>query len=265
MALADALHDAPVVFLAVASPFVRAAARELAQCFDQNQPALVISLAKGLEPRTGRRLSEVILNEWSEAPLCVLSGGSHAEEVAQDLPFSLAAASDQQDVARKTADLFAGTPALVTPTTDVLGVELSAAFKNIVAMAAGISDGLELGDNFRGALIAQGLAELSALLRAAGASSETVLGPAGLGDLLATALSSHSRNRRFGLAIGRGLSCDAARKSIGMVVEGLHAIDGALLLAQRLGLTLRFAQTLQAITTGSAPPAAVTRLLAAPF
>ena len=265
MPLADALANAPVVFLAVASPFVRAAARELARSFAPRQPALVISLAKGLEPHAGRRLSEVILDEWPGVPLCVLSGGSHAEEVALDLPFSLVAASAQQDVAQKTAALFAGTPAFVTPTTDVLGVELSAAFKNIVAIAAGIGDGLRLGDNFRGALITQGLAELADLLRVAGASSETVLGPAGLGDLLATALSSHSRNRRFGLAIGRGLSCDDARKSVGMVVEGLHAIDGALQLAQRLGLTLRFAQTLRTITTGSAPPAAIARLLAAPF
>ncbi len=252
-----AADGADAVFLAVSSLQVRAVARRLRPV----SPVRVVSLSKGLEPGTGRRLSEIIGEELPGARICILSGGSHAEEVVQGLPFALCAASRDVRTAACVKDWLAGSRAAVTVTDDVIGVELAAVFKNIVAIAAGVADGLELGDNFRGALISLGMHELSILLAGAGARAETALGPAGLGDLLATALSAHSRNRRFGLAVGRGLSRDAAVREAGAVVEGLNALEACLSLGERIGVRLAVAERLRMILLGAAPASSIANVL----
>lgn len=253
----EAATATTAIFLAVSSPYVREMARQLRPI----SPTCIVLLTKGLEPGTGRRLSEVLAEEIPEARVCVLSGGSHAEEMNLDLPCALAAASTDIKTAERVKAMFVGSQAHITATDDVLGVELCAVLKNIIAIAAGIADGLQLGDNFRGALISRGMTELSDLLLKAGGKTNTLLGPAGLGDLLATALSPHSRNRRFGLAIGRGLSMNEALREAGAVVEGLNALEACRQIEVRYGIQLSVPACLRAVLHGEAPATNIVNIL----
>lgn len=255
--LTDAAREADAVIIAVSSPHVREVAKELQPA----TPRLVVSLAKGLEAGTGLRLSEVIRAELPQTEVCVLSGGSHAEEVGLNLPFALVAAAENIETAQRVKAWFAGSEARITPTTDLLGVELCAVLKNVIAIAAGIADGLAFGDNFRGALVSRGMTELSELLTRAGGNPTTLMGPAGLGDLLATALSPHSRNRRFGLAVGRGLSMAAALEEVGAVVEGVNALEACIAMEKELGLALRFPLVLRAILRGEKNARAIVQVI----
>lgn len=255
--LEEAARGARAVIVAVSSPHVR----EVARALQALTPRLVVVLTKGLEAGTGLRLSEVIRAELPQTEVCVLSGGSHAEEVALGMPFAVAAAAKRLETAREVKAWFVGSEARIEETTDLLGVELCAVLKNVIAIGAGIADGLALGDNFRGALISRGMTELSVLLTRAGGNPATLMGPAGLGDLLATALSPHSRNRRFGLAVGRGLSMEAALQEVGAVVEGVNALEACIAMEAQLGLALRFPLVLRAILRGERAAAEIKHVI----
>ena len=182
---------------------------------------IVVSCSKGLEDGTGFRMSQVIQQELSNVTPVVLSGPSHAEEVAKDIPTTVVAASDNIKAAKLVQDIFMTTKFRVYTNPDVIGVELGGALKNVIALCAGISDGLGFGDNTRAALMTRGIAEMSRLGRAMGANPRTFSGLSGIGDLIVTCSSIHSRNRRAGILIGQGKSLKEAAQEVKMVVEGI--------------------------------------------
>ena len=211
----------------------------------QIKPALqkgakVAWATKGLEPNTGRLLQEVALQELGDdIPLAVLSGPTFAKEMAMGFPTAISVSSTSPEFAQQLADLLhCGRSFRVYNNDDFIGIQLGGAVKNVIAIGAGISDGVGFGANARTALITRGLAELTRLGCALGAKPETFMGMAGLGDLILTCTDNQSRNRRFGLALGKGESVDAAIKSIGQVVEGFRNTKEVYLLAQRTGVEM---------------------------
>lgn len=211
----------------------------------QIKPALqdgakVAWATKGLEPNTGRLLQEVALQELGDdIPLAVLSGPTFAKEMAMGSPTAISVSSTSPEFAQQLADLLhCGRSFRVYNNDDFIGIQLGGAVKNVIAIGAGISDGVGFGANARAALITRGLAELTRLGCALGAKPETFMGMAGLGDLILTCTDNQSRNRRFGLALGKGESVDAAIESIGQVVEGFRNTKEVYLLAQRVGVEM---------------------------
>ncbi|MEL0654425.1 NAD(P)H-dependent glycerol-3-phosphate dehydrogenase [Pseudoalteromonas issachenkonii] len=202
--------------------------------------AKVAWATKGLEPNTGRLLQEVALQELGDdIPLAVLSGPTFAKEMAMGSPTAISVSSTSPEFAQQLADLLhCGRSFRVYNNDDFIGIQLGGAVKNVIAIGAGISDGVGFGANARTALITRGLAELTRLGCALGAKPETFMGMAGLGDLILTCTDNQSRNRRFGLALGKGESVDAAIESIGQVVEGFRNTKEVYLLAQRAGVEM---------------------------
>jgi len=197
-------------------------------------PAPVLSLVKGLDPASGERLSRVVENR----PVAVLSGPNHAEEIADGLPAAAVIASEDEALANELQHAIISPRFRVYVNTDLVGVELCAAAKNVIALAAGGADGLRLGDNAKAALVARGLAEMARLAEASGARPETFSGLAGMGDLIVTCWSQSGRNRRAGELIAQGEDPDEAVRRIGMVVEGLTTAPVLHDLAHRLGIEL---------------------------
>ncbi len=214
--LDEELGRADAVILVVASRYIREAARKAARYLSPD-PVICIA-SKGLEAGSSKTLSQVTAEELPHADICVLSGGSHAEEAANNLPFGvcLAGSPRSREVIKK---IFARARCRIAEQDDVLSLERFGAVKNLIAIAAGIAEGLALGDNFRACFLTDALAEAR---RFVGASAEEVLSYGALGDLLATALSSHSRNFRYGCWLGQGLSPEKALAEVDMVVEGLN-------------------------------------------
>jgi len=211
--------------------------------------AIVIG-SKGLEPTTLLRMSEVlseVLPEPLETKLVVLTGPSHAEEVARRVPTAVVAASSHRTAATLVQDAFSTEWFRVYTNDDVVGVEIAAALKNVVAIAAGICDGLGFGDSTKGALLTRGLVEIARLGEALGARAPTFSGLAGMGDLIATAMSRHSRNRRLGEAIGKGMKLEEALAATKMVVEGVGTAHAAVDLARRHQVELPIAEQVRAI------------------
>lgn len=198
---------------------------------------IVVNVSKGLEKGTKLRLSEVIERELPKAKIVVLSGPSHAEEVAINIPTSLVAASKDRDAALEVQKAFSDTALRIYTSGDLIGVELGGALKNVIAVAAGFCDGIGLGDNTKAALITRGAAEIARLGIALGAEERTFLGLAGIGDLIVTCTSRHSRNNRFGELVGKGISVKEALKTIG-TVEGYYATELAFSLAKERGVEM---------------------------
>ena len=225
-----------LILFAVPSVFVRATARAAAPYLGEHQ--LVADVAKGIEPDTLLTMTEVIRDELKKtAALVALSGPTHAEEVARDLPTTIVSASEDLKSAEAVQDLFMTPRFRVYTNPDVKGVELCGAVKNIIALAAGISAGLGYGDNTKAALITRGMAEITRLGVAMGCREQTFAGLAGIGDLIVTATSRHSRNNRCGELIGKGLSPEEAKKQVGMVVEGINAIPATIALSEKYGVS----------------------------
>ena len=199
--------------------------------------ALLVSVAKGIEAETGLRMTQMIEEETGH-PAAVLSGPSHAEEVSRGIPTGCVAASTDDAVAERLQDVFMNDSFRVYASTDVVGVELSAAMKNVIALCAGISDGLGLGDNTKALLVTRGLTELARLGVALGGRSETFAGLAGVGDMIVTCTSMHSRNRRAGILIGQGMPVDRAMEQVGAVVEGYYAALSAWQLSRKAGVDM---------------------------
>ena len=239
---ADLPSAAPpdIVVWATPSQRLRENARALLPLLPR--PVLHASAAKGLEQGTLLRMTEVLAEELAsaavDAPLSALSGPNLAREIAQGLPAASVAAAADPDARAQLRDLFNSPSFRVYTNEDVTGVELGGALKNVIAIAVGIAVALRSGDNARAALITRGLAEIARLGVALGASAPTFAGLAGLGDLLATAMSPHSRNRALGERIGAGLTLDAAQAETPHVIEGVETTRAALVLAERAGVPM---------------------------
>ncbi len=231
------IKDVEIVVMAVPSFAVRATARKMSEFVTDNH--IVVNVSKGIEKETSKRLSEIIEDELnSNAKIVVLSGPSHAEEVGRGVPTAIIATSRDKKAAETVQDTFMNESFRVYITDDIVGVELGAALKNVMALAAGICDGLGLGDNSKAALMTRGLAEMVRLGVALGGKEETFAGLAGLGDLIVTCMSMHSRNRRAGILIGQGTPTNKAIEKIGAVVEGYYATQSAVALAKKVGIEM---------------------------
>lgn len=226
---------------------------------------ILIHGSKGLEPHTGRRLSEMIAGEIGDGSLgriAALSGPNHAEEVGRGLPTATVVASPSQEAADAAQELLLGPQFRVYTSLDIVGVELGGALKNIIALAAGISDGLGFGDNTKAAIITRGLAEISRLGIRLGANPLTFSGLSGLGDLVATCTSPHSRNARAGAEIGAGRPIDQVIGQSRMAIEGVPTTDAAMILARSLGVSMPITQAVNdVLNNGTHPAQAVAGLM----
>jgi len=225
-----------ILLFAVPSVFVRSTARAAAPYTAEGQ--IIVDVAKGIEPDTLLTLTEVIHEEMEKAgktsvKMVALSGPTHAEEVALDLPSTIVSASEDPQAAEYVQDICMNTCMRVYTNSDVKGVELCGAMKNIIALASGICLGLGYGDNTKAALMTRGMAEITRLGLAMGCRPQTFYGLAGIGDLIVTATSVHSRNNRAGYLIGQGKTPEEAKKEVGMVVEGINALPAAMSLSRQ--------------------------------
>ncbi len=226
-----AVANADTVILATPSFAIRETAKKL--CGVAKKDAIIVNVAKGLEKGTMLRYSQVIKEELKDNPVVVLSGPSHAEEVALQMPTSVSVASTDMGAAQRVQNQLSCESFRIYTNDDVVGVEIGGALKNIIAMAAGIIDGLGLGDNTIAALITRGINEMSELGVKMGGKKMTFAGLSGIGDLVVTCTSKHSRNRRFGKLLGEGKSVDEALKTVGMTVESYYATASAYELSQK--------------------------------
>ncbi|MBQ3093718.1 MAG: NAD(P)-dependent glycerol-3-phosphate dehydrogenase [Clostridia bacterium] len=250
--------QADAVIMAVPSFAVRSTAKALREFVADD--TLVINVSKGLEDDTLCRFSEVIGEELPTCRVVVLTGPSHAEEVARAVPTSVVCASKDVGAAEQAQELLMNANFRIYVTDDVVGAELGGALKNIIALAAGICDGLEMGDNTKAALMTRGLAEAARLGTMLGARTETFAGLSGMGDLIVTCGSMHSRNRRAGMRIGRGYTPEKAVEDVG-TVEGYFAAAAAYALAQKVGVEMPITEQCYRICYEHASPREALRAL----
>ncbi len=213
------------------------AVRQTVEKLKSKDCGILVNVAKGFEKGTMKRLSEVISETLPESKVVVLSGPSHAEEVARGVPTTVVVTSTSHDAAIKVQQSLIGENFRIYTNDDVIGVEVGGAIKNVIAVAAGIGNGLKIGDNARAALITRGVAEIARLGVAMGAKANTFMGLSGIGDLIVTCMSQHSRNNRFGNLIGNGVPTDEALKTVG-TVEGYYAVEIAINLAKKYGIDM---------------------------
>lgn len=232
----EAVRDSRLIILAVPSQAIRSVCKQIKEFVKPNQ--ILVDVAKGLEKGTGFRLSQVCEEELPENPYVVLSGPSHAEEVAKDIPTTLVVGSEDLEIAQEVQDIFMSPKLRVYTNPDVIGVELGGALKNIIAFGAGICDGLGYGDNTKAALMTRGIREIARLGTALGADANTFSGLSGIGDLIVTCTSMHSRNRRAGILIGQGKSLDETLKEVKMVVEGITATEVAYEVSKKMNIDM---------------------------
>ena len=228
----ECIEGAEVVITAVPSPATRTTAKEMSQYVTDGQK--LVNISKGLEGEL--RLSQVYKSEIPQAEISVLSGPSHAEEVSRGIPTTVVVASDNEETAKYLQAIFSTDTFRVYTSDDVIGVELGGALKNVIALCAGISDGLGYGDNTKAALITRGISELSRLGVAMGAKASTFAGLSGLGDLIVTGTSTLSRNHTAGKLLGKGMKLDEVLKTVHMVVEGVNTATAAYELGKKYGV-----------------------------
>lgn len=229
--LESCLKDPDVAVLAVPSPFTRSTSAQMAPYVKKSQ--IIVNVAKGVEENTLMTLSEIISQEIPQADVCVLSGPSHAEEVGRGIPTTCVVSASERKTAEYLQGIFMSPVFRVYTTPDILGVELGGALKNVIALAAGAADGLGYGDNTKAALITRGIAEIARLGTKMGARIETFYGLSGIGDLIVTCASVHSRNRKAGYLIGKGYTMKEAMDEVKMVVEGVYSAKAAKSLAEK--------------------------------
>lgn len=233
-----------IVLLGIPSPFVRDVVKKAAPYVTSDM--IVVNTSKGLESGTHKLISQVISEEIHDSPLVILSGPSHAEEVARGVPTTVAAASNNEEAAAYIQDVMSNSVFRIYMNHDVIGCEIGGALKNIIALCAGICDGLKYGDNTKAALMTRGITEIGRLGVAMGASPSTFLGLTGIGDLIVTCTSMHSRNRRAGMLIGQGVCPEEAVKLVG-TVEGYNCCRVALELAQKVGVSMPITEQLNEV------------------
>lgn len=228
--------DADIIVMASPSHAVRNTAKILADVAKDNQ--IILNIAKGIEEDTYKTMSEVIRDEVPNCKIAVMSGPSHAEEVSRGIPTTNAVASEDMTVAEYIQDVFMNPNFRVYTNSDVKGVELGGSLKNVIALCCGIIDGMGLGDNTKAALMTRGLVEMKRLGESMGARAETFNGLSGVGDLIVTCTSMHSRNRRAGILIGQGKTLNEAQDEVQMVVEGVKTCRAAKELADKMGVEM---------------------------
>ncbi len=263
--IADAACCKLVIFV-TPSAYIRQTAARAAEYLTDG--AVIASAAKGIEPGTLLTMTEVIEDEIRKSgrdvgyEIAALSGPTHAEEVAMGLPTAIVAAAENESTAFRIAEVFSSSCLRAYANTDVRGVELCGALKNIIAIAAGANRGMGFGDNSTAMLITRGMAEITRMGMAMGCRRETFMGLAGIGDLIVTATSVHSRNNRCGELIGKGMSFDEAREEIGMVIEGYYALDAAMALSEKYGVEMPITSAVyDCIKNGKDPREAMSALM----
>ncbi len=243
--LEQAVKGAEVLVLAVPSPYTRSTSHSMATLVKEGQ--VIVNVAKGIEEKTLLTLSQIIEEEIPQANVAVLSGPSHAEEVGRGIPTTIVVGAKDKETAEYLQNIFMNEVFRVYISPDVLGIELGAALKNVVALAAGIADGLGYGDNTKAALITRGITEIARLGVAMGGRFETFCGLTGIGDLIVTCASMHSRNRRAGILIGQGYTMKQAMDEVKMVVEGVYSAKAAMGLAKKFDVQLPIIEQVNAV------------------
>ena len=241
----EAVEGSDYLILAVPSIFTRSTAKAMAPFVKEGQ--VIVCVAKGIEEATLMTISEVVEDEIPAAEVAVMCGPSHAEEVGRELPTTVVAGAKRREVAEGIQDIFMNEVFRVYTSPDVLGMELGGSLKNVIALAAGMTDGLGYGDNTKAALITRGISEMSRLALKMGASAETLNGLTGIGDLIVTCQSQHSRNRRAGMLIGQGYTMQEAMDEVKMVVEGVYSAKAAIALAEKYEVDMPIIQEVNAV------------------
>lgn len=232
--LQKVMSDKDILVMAVPSPFTRSTARKMKEFCRYGQ--LIVSVAKGIEEDTLMTLTQIIQQEIPQCETAVLCGPTHAEEVGTGVPTAIVAGAKSRQVAEYIQNVFMNPVFRVYTSPDVLGMQIGAALKNVIALAAGVADGLNYGDNTKAALITRGIAEIKRIGIPMGGKAETFSGLTGIGDLIVTCASMHSRNRRAGILIGQGKTPDEAMKEVKQVVEGVYSAKAGKQLADKYGV-----------------------------
>ena len=258
--LEDACKDKVLLVFAVASPFVRVTAKKASPFIKDGQ--LIVNVGKGIEADTLDTLTDIIEEEIPQCEIAVLSGPSHAEEVSREIPTSCVVGAKTEASAQLIQDIFMNEKFRIYTSPDIIGIELGGSIKNVIALAAGIADGLGYGDNTKAALMTRGIAEISRLGTAMGGKMETFSGLSGVGDLFVTCMSQHSRNRKAGYLMGQGLTMDEAMKEVKQVVEGVYSAKAALQLSKKYNIDMPIVEQVnQILFEGKSPKEAVSDLL----
>lgn len=258
--LAEAVADQEYLILAVPSVFTRSTAKSMAPFVRAGQ--VIVCVAKGIEEETLMTLSDIVEQEIPAAEVAVMCGPSHAEEVGVGLPTTVVAGAAKKKVAEGVQDIFMNEVFRVYTSPDVLGMELGGSLKNVIALAAGMADGLGYGDNTKAALITRGITEMGRLALKMGAKYETLSGLTGIGDLIVTCESKHSRNRRAGMLIGQGYTMQQAMDEVKMVVEGVYSAKAAIALAKQYGVDMPIIEAVNKVLFEDKPAKeAVTELM----
>ena len=258
--LKDCIETAEVLVLAVPSPYIRSTSKLMAP--DVKKGQIIVNVAKGIEENTLMTMTDIISEEIPAAAVYVLSGPSHAEEVGRGIPTTCVISGPERETAEYLQGIFMSPVFRVYTTPDMLGVELGGSLKNVIALAAGTADGLGYGDNTKAALITRGIAEIARLGTKMGARMETFGGLTGIGDLIVTCASMHSRNRRAGILIGKGYTMEEAMKEVQMVVEGVYSARAALALSKKFSVPMPIVEAVnQVLFEGKPAKDAVTDLM----
>lgn len=260
--LEEGVRGKDILVFAVPSPFTRSTAKNVAPFLTDGQ--IIVNVAKGIEENTLMTLTEIIEEEIKNqsVEVCVLSGPSHAEEVGREIPTSVVVGAKKKATALLLQDVFMNKVFRVYTSPDVLGIELGGSLKNVIALAAGVADGLGFGDNSKAALMTRGIAELSRLGMAMGGKRETFAGLSGIGDLIVTCGSQHSRNRKAGYLMGKGYTADEAMKEVKQIVEGVYSTKAAVALAKKYDVEIPIIEQVNAILfEGKSAKEAVSDLL----
>lgn len=234
--LEEACTDKDLIVFSVASPYVRSTAKQCAPFLKENQ--IIVNVGKGIEEATLMTLSEILEQEIPTAEITVLSGPSHAEEVSKEIPTTVVVGAKRKKTAEYIQDIFMNDVFRVYISPDIISIELGGALKNVIALAAGMADGLDFGDNTKAALMTRGIAEITRLGVAMGGRKETLGGLSGVGDLIVTCTSNHSRNHNAGYLLGKGYTMEEAMKEVKQVVEGVYSAKAALKLAHKYNVSL---------------------------
>ena len=245
--LKEAVNDKDILILAVPSKAIRSVSKSLKNIIKDNQ--IIVNVAKGLEEDTLETMTDIIEEELKgkNSQVAVLSGPSHAEEVGKVIPTTCVVSAHNKELTLYLQNIFMNPSFRVYTSPDMLGIEIGGALKNVIALAAGIADGLNYGDNTKAALITRGIKEISSLGVAMGGEQSTFYGLTGLGDLIVTCASMHSRNRRAGILLGQGKTLDEAIKEVNMVVEGIYSAKSALMAAKKYNVEIPIIEQVNAV------------------
>ena len=245
--LKEAVNDKDILILAVPSKAIRSVSKSLKNIIKDNQ--IIVNVAKGLEEDTLETMTDIIEEELKgkKTQVAVLSGPSHAEEVGKGIPTTCVVSAHNKELTLYLQNIFMNPSFRVYTSPDMLGIEIGGALKNVIALAAGIADGLNYGDNTKAALITRGIKEIASLGVAMGGEQSTFYGLTGLGDLIVTCASMHSRNRRAGILLGQGKTLDETIKEVNMIVEGVYSAKSALMAAKKYNVEIPIIEQVNAV------------------